>query len=271
MAVRFAFRGGTSVPLEVEGLTPDLVACMSLAEIEKLPVLEGNRTARVADFFDVAGDPSDQSIHWQGDLTGVHFIGAKMKSGRIDIDGSAGRHVGSEMHGGEIHVQGNVGDWVGGEMHGGLIHVHGTAGDSVGAAFRGGAKGMTRGTILIDGDAGDEVGQRMRRGLIVVGGNVGNFVGFNMLAGTVVVLGRSGIRHGAGMRRGTIAFLGERPQLLPGFQYACRYQPLALSLLLRQVAAHGLPIADQLRSVEFDLYNGDMVEGGLGEMLLRAA
>src|SRR5262245_2254658 len=120
MALRLVFRGGTSVPLEVEGITPDVVAGMPIDEIEKLTVYEGNRTARLADFFEISGDPGDRHMEWNGDLRGVHWIGAKMKSGKVHIAGSAGRHVGSEMRGGEILVDENAGDWAGGEMHGGL-------------------------------------------------------------------------------------------------------------------------------------------------------
>jgi formylmethanofuran dehydrogenase subunit C len=156
MALRCVFRGGATVPLEVEGITPDVVAAMSLSEIERLTVYEGNRTARLADFFDVTGDPVDQRMEWDGELAGVHWLGAKMKAGIVRVTGCVGRHVGSEMRGGEIHVEGDAGDWVGGEMHGGLIHVRGTAGHLVGAAYRGSAKGMTRGTILIDGDVGND-------------------------------------------------------------------------------------------------------------------
>ena len=62
---------------------------------------------------------------------------------------------------------------------------------------------MTKGTILIGGDAGHEIGHSLRRGLIAIGGNIGDLAGMNMLAGSIFVFGESGIRHGAGMKRGT--------------------------------------------------------------------
>ena len=96
-------------------------------------------------------------------------------------------------------------------MKRGLIHVHGSAGHLVGAAYRGSARGMSGGTIMIEKDAGNEVGHTLRRGSISIGGNVGDLVGFNMLAGTVLLFGECGIRHGAGMRRGTIGFFGQKP------------------------------------------------------------
>jgi formylmethanofuran dehydrogenase subunit C len=258
------------VPLEVERITPDSVRGKSLAEIEKLEVFEGNVKSRLADFFTVSGASSDEVHEWEGDLAGVHWIGAKMRSGRIVISGNAGRHLGSEMCGGEIYVQGNVGDWVGGEMHGGLIHVRGAAGHLVGAAYRGSARGMTNGTILIGGNAGDEIGSSMRRGLIAIGGAIGDLAGVNMLAGTILLFGDSGIRHGAGMKRGTIAFLGGKsPPLLPTVRRACRCGPEVLQLVYRQLRRLDFAIDDALSGASYELYNGDFLNGGRGELLIR--
>src|SRR4051794_36383754 len=142
MPLRLTLRSKTAVPLEVEGITPDTVRGKSLTEIEKFEIFEGNRKSTLADFFTVSGSSDDEIHEWEGDLAGVHWIGAKMQSGRIVVSGNVGRHLGSEMQGGEIHVQGNAGDWLGGEMHGGLIHVHGNAGHLVGAAYRGSVRGM---------------------------------------------------------------------------------------------------------------------------------
>lgn len=271
MTLRLNFQGQTNIPVEVEGVTPDAVRELSLAQIEKLPIFHGNQQQVLADFFTVTGDASDSRLEWEGDLSGVHWIGAKMKSGEVRITSNGGRHIGSEMRGGEIHVSGNVGDWLGGEMHGGLIHVRGNAGHLVGAAYRGSPRGMNRGTILIHGNAGNEIGSTMRRGLIAVGGRVGDMVGFNMLAGSVFLFGATGNRHGAGMKRGTIAFVGkECPQLLPSYRFSCRFRPDYLSLVARQLQKWGFASAELLHELSFDLYNGDMIEGGRGEILIRA-
>src|SRR5436190_21471821 len=108
MPLRLTLRSKTSVPLEVEGITPDAIRGKFLAEIEKLEVFEGNVKSRLVDFFSISGDSNDEIHEWEGDLAGVHWIGAEMQSGKILIQGNAGRHVGSEMQGGEIHVQGNA-------------------------------------------------------------------------------------------------------------------------------------------------------------------
>ena len=268
--LRLKLKQKSSVPLEVEGLTPDVAKSLSLADIEKFEIFQGNRKIPLAEFFFVSGDPGDEVFEWHGDLSGVHWIGAKMTSGRMQIQGDCGRHLGSEMTGGEIHVAGDAGDWVGGEMHGGLIHVRGRAGHLIGAAYRGSARGMTKGTILIGGDAGNEVGHTLRRGLICIGGNCGDLAGFNMLAGTILLFGETGIRHGAGMKRGTIGFFGPAPPLLPTFRSACRYSPDALRLLAMELKRLEFPKWEQLLS-PVELYNGDMIEGGRGEVLIRAA
>ena len=130
---------------------------------------------------------------------------------------------------------------------------------------------MNRGTIIVDGDAGNEIGLTMRRGLIVIGGNAGDLIGFNMLAGTIMVFGSSGIRHGAGMRRGTIVFMGDdQPQLLPSFRQAVKYQPEFMRVVLRKLVKNGFVVPEETLNASYNLYHGDMIDGGRGEILLRA-
>lgn len=271
MTLTLTYNATTHIPVEVEGVTPDAVREKSLGEIEKLTIYHGNREAHLADFFAVAGDASDERIVFEGDLSGVHWMGAKMQSGRIDVSGNAGRHVGSEMAGGEIHVHGSAGDWVGGEMRGGLIHVRGDAGHLVGAAYRGSPRGMTGGTILVHGRAGNEVGLSMRRGLIAIGGDAGDLAAFNMLAGTIFIFGDAGIRPGAEMRRGTVGLFGQHPpKLLPTFRYACRFRPPMLHLLFVRLRELGFPLDGRYGDAQVHLYHGDLVALGRGEILLPA-
>jgi formylmethanofuran dehydrogenase subunit C len=269
MTLTFTYREPSRLPLEVEGITPDAVRHLTLADIEKLPVFHGNRQSSLAEFFSVSGDPSDGVMGWEGDLGGVHWLGAGMRSGEVRIAGNAGRHVGSEMSGGTIRIDGDAGDWVGAQMRGGLIHVAGRAGHLVGAAYRGSARGMTGGTILVRQQAGHEVGLLMRRGLIAIGGNSGDLVGCNMLAGTILIFGSGGVRPGAGMRRGTIGFLGDPPPLLPSFQRGCRMRPEFLTLVLRHLHDRGMPWDGDEPRVELDLFHGDLLAGGRGEVWLN--
>lgn len=270
MVLKLIYHAETSVPVEIEGLTPDWACDKSLAEIERFEIFHGNRKLPLAEMFHVTGDASDKSFEFEGTLSGVHWIGAKMASGQIRVLGSAGRHVGSQMTGGQIIVDGNTGGWVGIEMHAGLIHVHGSAGDLAGATYRGSATGMTGGMLLIDGDVGNEVGLSMRRGLIAIGGSAGQMLGFNMIAGTILVFGECGIRPGAGMRRGTIGIFGPNPPpLLPSFRYSSTYRPQVVTLMLRSIASQGFKVDPSMQSAEFDLYHGDFLELGRGELLLR--
>lgn len=271
MALKLVYKSNATVPLELPGITPDALCEKSIDEVSASEIFHGNRKVTLGDFFDISGDPTDQSIEVEGDLSGVHWLGAKMTSGSIHVAGNCGRHIGSEMTGGEIAIDGDAGDWVGAEMKGGKIHVKGGAGHLIGAAYRGSARGMSGGTILIEGDAGNEIGHTLRRGLIAIGGNTGDLIGFNMLAGTIVVFGDTGIRHGAGMHRGTICILGEaNVELLPTFRHACRMEPTALKLILHELNEHGFAASQIATDFAVELYNGDLLEGGRGELLIRA-
>lgn len=268
MTLRFTLANMTTRPIELEGLTPDSVRDKSPGEIERFEVLHGNQRVPLAELFRVEGDPSDEIWELHGDLARVHGIGAQMRSGRIRVDGPVGRYVGAEMRGGEILVEGDAGDSLGSEMKGGSIRVRGKAGNFVGAALCGSARGTTGGTILVDGNVGDEAGAAMRRGLIAVGGNAGNLVGYNMLAGTVLVVGDCGRHAGAGMRRGTLGLLGAIAPALPAtFRFACTSRPTVLPLVLRELQRIGFK--PRVASQAYDIYNGDFLAQGRGEIFVR--
>ena len=268
--LRLHYKGNTSIPVEVEGLTPSAVREMPLSEIQRFQIFHGNRKVSLGEFFDMSGDPLDARMEFEGNLSGVHWIGAQMSEGEIHIRGDAGRHVGSEMTGGTIHVHGNASDWVGGEMHGGLIHVHGNAGHLVGSAYRGSRLGMTGGAILVDGSVGNEVGLTLRRGLVAVGGNCGDFVGANMIAGSVLVFGQAGNRPAAGMRRGTVGLLGGNPpSLLVTFRKNCVCKPPTLRLMFAYLQSLNFAVPGECWDADYAVYNGDRVTVGRGEILIR--
>jgi formylmethanofuran dehydrogenase subunit C len=64
--------------------------------------------------------------------------------------------------------------------------------------------GMGNGTLIIRGDAEDQLGVGMTGGLIFVTGNVGNLTGEDMLGGEIHILGNSGAYIGRGMKGGKI-------------------------------------------------------------------
>ncbi len=274
MSVHLSLHTQPTVPLEAEVLTPNRLAGLTDLEIMALPVMHGNQTATIGDFFRVGVGqghgqalPLPDDVVIDGDLVRVKRVGEKMTAGRLHVKGNVGMHAGAGMVGGEIIVDGNVGDGLGTEMRGGRIFVRGNAGDLVGAAYRGARKGMVGGEIIVHGNAGVEIGHYMRRGLIAIGGNCGNFAGADMLAGSIIVLGQIGQRAGTGMRRGTIVAM-QGAKLLPTFRFDCQYRPAFLRLYLQHLRKLGLPITDAQLNSQYQRWSGDMLELGRGEMLL---
>ena len=88
----------------------------------------------------------------------------------MQIYGDVGAYLGQGMTGGRIELFGSAGIYAAAQMRGGTIHVTANVGDFLGAALPGDAAGMEDGVVLVGGDAGDRVGDRMRRGLIAVRG-----------------------------------------------------------------------------------------------------
>jgi formylmethanofuran dehydrogenase subunit C len=112
--------------------------------------------------------------------------------------------------GDEIEVRGDASKvkWIGRGMTRGRIAVEGNAGMHLGAHMRGG-------TIDVSGNASDWVGAEMTDGLIRVRGNAGGQVGAayrgslrGMRGGTILVGGTAGLEVGMRMRRGTIVVGG---------------------------------------------------------------
>lgn len=259
-------------PIVAEAVSPDRLSRLKPREIERLPVLVGNQQVPLAELFDITGAAADLRLELVGDMSSVHHLGTAMQHGEIRIEGNIGRHLGSRMQGGRIEVSGNAGDWLGAELQGGTIRVEGNAGDRAGAAYVGSSRGMNGGTILIEGSAGSEVGVRMRRGLMAIGGSVGSAFGANMLAGTLVAHGNCGKHPGAGMRRGTILLLAEQhPDLLPTFSYCYAGQPTVVNLLSRELQRLGFLSERDFFASQFDIYRGDNLELGKGEVLVRRA
>lgn len=276
MPLTLQYKSPQSLPVDLRGCTPDAFRDSKIAELRTFRVGVGNQQVELAELFDIQGDPTAGEWHFEGNLAGVHHLGTGMKAGTIRIDGSAGRHCGSEMRGGTIHITGDAGDMLGVEMRGGRIEVAGNAGNLVGGAYRGSPRGMRGGQILVRGNAGDEVAHTMRRGWITIAGDCGTLAGYRMRAGSLFVLGTCGSRPGAEMVRGTIGLFGpgsnnvsssaDRPTLLPTFRPACQIAPQFLSLMRRELKQQ----ANLEIPAKINLWNGDLLTGGKGEILLPA-
>ena len=98
--------------------------------------------------------------------------------------------------------------WIGKGMTRGSILIQGNAGMHLGAYMKGG-------TIQVTGNASDWVGAEMTDGLIQIHGNSGGQVGAayrgsasGMQGGTILIGGTAGLEVGMRMKRGTIAVRG---------------------------------------------------------------
>lgn len=213
-------KGQIGIMIEAEVINPDIFAGKSVAEIERLSVWQGPVQLPLSEFFDVeigGSGSSDTTIIINDSVSRVKHIGHGMRSGKIEINGSAGMHVGSEMAGGRIVVKGKAGSWAGMEMKGGLLHIQGDAGDHVGCAYRGSWRGMSGGRIVVEGSAKSQLGGGMTGGEIMVAGDVENFCGIRQSGGLILVKGNAVRGVGAEMNGGTIAVCGGIRQFTPGF------------------------------------------------------
>ncbi|AEF95877.1 formylmethanofuran dehydrogenase subunit C [Methanotorris igneus] len=211
------------IPIEADVITPDNFANKSKEEIESLMVWQGPNTYPLSEFFDVevsSDDSEDVTIIIEGDVKRVKYIGYKMTSGKIIINGNVGIQLGSEMKGGEIVVNGNAGNWVGREMKGGLIKINGNAGDYVGSAYRGSWYGMKGGKIIVEGNAGNNVGGGLSGGEIIIKGNVGQFCGIRQSGGFIYIGGNAERAVGVEMSKGDIVVCGRIRFFAPGFEFA---------------------------------------------------
>src|SRR5262249_34246754 len=132
----------------------------------------------------------------------------------------------------------------------------------------GSAGGRGGGVTLVDGKAGNEIGNGMRRGLIAIGGDTGDFPGVSMIAGSLLIGGQPGIRLGAGMKRGSIVVLSGKPPLLPTFRADCIYRPVFLRVYLRQLHAWGFALPADCEDGPYQRFSGDLVVLGKGEVLV---
>lgn len=277
MLVELEKMANTDLAIEVDGIVPDCLEGLNPDEIARLPVWIGRDKLDLGTVFQIeitaqpqVSEVNQTKIRWTGDLRNVHWIGAGMSHGEIEIESSAGHHVGYQMMGGKIRVLGSVADYAGLEMQGGLIQIDGDAGDHLGGCHSGSRSGMKRGEIIVSGNAGSGVGQRMRRGLIAISGKVGRLCGWNMLAGTILVIGKCGSECGSGMVRGTIIQGSEKNDpLLPTFSRGGQITTPIFALLADRLKALHFA-TEALEQPNYRQFHGDHLSGGRGEVFVRA-
>ncbi len=266
--MRLRWLDRTTLSVQMEELLPQTIIGMSPDEVFRLPLWVGNRRVPVGELFEVTST-DEECLTIEGDLRHLNGIGRKMATGSLVVRGNAGAHLGSGMSGGMIEVFGNVAEYAGSEMRGGFLKIAGSAGFGLGAAYDGSRIGMREGVILVQGATGDDAGFKMRRGLIAVVGDVGSGFGRSMIAGSLFTFGKVGHFAGLGMKRGTIGLLGSgEPDLFPCFESTGCYRFPFLSIYLRRLATWGLPVSAEMFDTKFARYNGDLSEGGRGEILI---
>ena len=288
MAIRLRLENYQSkIPIRVGGVLPQRLAQSPLDEIKRSSIWVGKGQYELGELFDVssiAGPIDDRQDHndpglthiWEGDLAAVHEIGFGLQRGSIQVEGSAGRHVGAQMLGGMIEVRGSVSDFLGTEMRGGQIRVAGDSGDWTGGVYPGTRSGVQGGFLSVGGNAGIGTGTCMRRGMILIGGSARHQLGANMRAGTILI--GQGVEGavGSGMVRGTIitpvrpgSSMGE--YLGPAFRVGSRLSFPMTQLFQQWLTGQGETpgsIGRLLSCRQYQVFHGDMLRGGRGEVLL---
>ena len=94
MPLTLSYKFETSIPVEIEGFTPTWAKDKTISEIEKFEIFHGNERLKLGDVFDIEGNASDLRFDFQGNLSGVHWVGAQMSEGKIHVHGPCGRHIG---------------------------------------------------------------------------------------------------------------------------------------------------------------------------------
>jgi formylmethanofuran dehydrogenase subunit C len=252
--------------LDLSGVLPHLLVGKSAAEIARIGVETTRRPLTVGDVFRVRMGDARQ-IQIEGGCDRLDWIGHGMTDGEIVVDGDAGSQAGRLMTGGRLMIKGDVGPWAGSAMGGGEIEILGNADERLAGPLPGEMAGMRGGTIIVRGDAGGRVADRMRRGTIVVEGRAGAWAGSRMIAGTLVVAGPAGPLPGYLMRRGTIVLGAGAGELSPTFVDCGMHQLVALRLLAT-FAAHYSKRAARLLQRPLRRLAGDMAVLGKGEIFL---
>lgn len=266
-AVRLRFKEAIPAPVDAGALLPEALAGLSEGELAALELRVGHVRVPLGDLAEISpGDVDTLTI--EGAFAGLDRLGHGMARGRLEIYGDVGAYLGQGMTGGRIELFGSAGVHAASGMRGGIIRISANAGDFLGAALPGDPLGMHNGTVLVGGDAGDRVGDRMRRGLIVVAGRIGDYAASRMVAGTLVAAGSCGINPGYGMRRGTLVLARAPASLLATFSDNGTHDLPWLRLLGRHLLEVQAPI--ELDTMRAARWTGDLATGGKGEILVAA-
>ncbi len=254
--------------LDLAHLTPKRLSSIPLAEVLKLNVGSTKSALTVGDVFAVSGKPGD-TVRIESGSTRLDFVGAELDHGTIIVDGDVGVGAGRNMRGGRLEIRGDAGALLASGISGGEVFVKGSAAGQVGGLTPGDKFGMTGGLIVIDGHAGDRVGDRMRRGTIFIRGKCGNFAGSRMVGGTIWTELGFGADPGLLLRRGTL--IGPSvEQMLATFADTGKQELVILRVLSRYMRERLGALAPRPLSGIVRKYAGDLATIGKGEILLTS-
>ena len=264
--LRFALMQVPRLRVDMRGVTPSACEGLTLPEIERRQVTQGNESMPLAEWFQIDRTDDDAWV-FEADLGRFDRVGWQMCSGRIVVQGSVGDYAGGCMSGGELRVMGAAGALAACEMSGGRLTIEGSVGDFAAGSLPGSIDGMRGGVLVVKGHAGARFGDRMRRGSALVFGDAGDFLASRMVAGTVAVGGAAGAHAGFAMRRGSVVFAGPAPVVASTFVPALVEAGVIWQLLARDLAGHGGPFA-QLAKRRPVRHLGDLAADGKGELIV---
>jgi methylamine---glutamate N-methyltransferase subunit B len=127
----------------------------------------------------------------------LNGLAAGLKHGEVVIQGCGGDYLGVLNDGATIHVTQNVGAYLADNMTRGSIIVDGNA-------LYGPGQYCYGGTIVIRGNAGDFTATMNKGATIIILGNVGDEVGTYMLKGDLIVVGNAGKNFANYLIRGSV-------------------------------------------------------------------
>jgi len=215
------FNANPSATVDASQLLPCELASLTKDRLARVQITVGSRHAALASLFEISGEACEDQLTIDNANHRLIRVGAGMKTGHLKVNGSVGYLAGCGMRGGRLSIVGDGGDYLGSGLSGGLIRVSGNAGNFVAGAQPGHRYGMRGGSIIVHGNVGDRLADRLRRGTIIVAGDCGDYAASRVVAGTIVIGGQSGRSPATGMRRGTLFMTSsklKRTSALPGYE-----------------------------------------------------
>ena len=257
--ITLSMKTDVDIPLELDNILPELMYDKSVNQIEEMIVYQGNTQNALSEYFDVEVEVDDID---DGDCqliinnpSKLKYVGSKMNSGRIVVNGDVDLHVGAQMSGGRILVNGNADSYAGREMTGGCLEVMGDVREFCGSSYVGEWRGMSGGNIIVHGSVGKHLADCMIGGYIHVMGDCDLLAAMHMSGGVIEIDSKVNKWLAGQMKKGTIIINGEVEDLLPNFR-------------LKEVICNPL-INDEYHFGSYKVFVGDVTSRGKGSIWVK--